>query len=122
MKKLSLLFIIIFCVVAYAGESKENVPINDSVDPVVHEILKCESEFIHEKNWGDCDGSGIKNEKHCQAFGWAQFHKNTFLWMKELAGMPELKWKSKKDQLWLLKWALRNNLGRHWTCYKTIGA
>lgn len=107
MKRLTILFIVIVSIFCYAGESKENIITIDPLERTTCEILKCESNFVHEGKWGKAG-----------EYGWAQFKKGTFNWMKELAGMPMLKWKSQTDQLCLLRWALRNNLGSHWSCYK----
>jgi hypothetical protein len=71
------------------------------------EILLCESGIKHDGVWGD----GGKS------YGVAQFQKATFNDLKEKAGRPELRWKNRADQLWLLDWALRHGYGRYWSCY-----
>ena len=66
-----------------------------------------------ESNWKvDALGDGGK------AFGPAQFWETTFNQFKGEAGMPELKYRDPQDQLTLMAWAVRNNLGYHWTTYK----
>jgi hypothetical protein len=118
MKKLSLLFIIILLVVGYASESKESITVNDPIEQTAYKIILCESGGQHEGVWGDCDKSGIKNGKHCKAYGWAQFHKGTFNYMKKIFDMPNAKRESKVDQWKILNEALKRNLGGNWTCYK----
>lgn len=71
-------------------------------------IIDCESGIRHEGVWGDGGRS----------YGIAQFQYRTFAWMRGLAARPDLKWKNRHDQLWLLDWALRNGYGRYWTCYE----
>ena len=80
---------------------------------IIERILFCESSNRHEGVWGDL------NYKH-HAYGIAQFQRRTFYWMAGLSGMQGLNWKNKEDQIWLLNWALENNLGKHWTCYNKI--
>ncbi len=99
--------LIILLVVGYAGESKENVIEQDKIEQAAYRIILCESGGKHIGCWGAAG-----------EYGWAQFKKKTFEWMKGLAGRPELKWKNKDDQMWLLKWAIKNNLSSHWTCAK----
>jgi hypothetical protein len=70
-------------------------------------ILLCESGVKHEGVWGDGGRS----------YGICQFQYRTFDWMRRSAGRPELRWKNRNDQLWLLDWALRNGHGKYWTCY-----
>ena len=53
----------------------------------------------------------------CTEYGPAQFKEATFLWMKGLAKMEWLEWRNPFDQVVLLDWALRNNLGHHWQTY-----
>lgn len=78
---------------------------------LAHKIIECESKFKHVNNWGDLDYP-------YPAYGIAQFQERTFNWMKGLAKMPDLEWKNREDQIWLLRWALKNGYGNHWyTCY-----
>lgn len=70
-------------------------------------ILLCESGIRHEGIWGD----GGKS------YGIAQFQLATFKDLRQQAGRPDLQWKRRDDQLWLLDWALRHGYGRYWTCY-----
>ena len=74
---------------------------------IVKNITYCESRDIHDRtSWAG-------------AYGRAQFMDYTFKWMKGLAGRPELEWRSEKDQMWLLNWAIRHGYGKHWqTCYR----
>jgi len=73
-------------------------------------IILCESGAIHHNVWGD----GGKS------YGICQFQKRTFYWMAELANKPELRWKRRDDQVWLLDWALRHGYGKYWACYKGV--
>lgn len=70
-------------------------------------IILCESGAMHHNVWGD----GGKS------YGIAQFQYRTFNDLRTQAGRPELRWKSRDDQLWLLDWALRHGYGKYWTCY-----
>jgi len=76
---------------------------------ILAKVIKCESGGRH-----NIYGDGGK------AFGIAQFHKATFLWLAEKSGMEGLKWKDKEAQIFLLKWALANGYANHWTCYKKL--
>lgn len=76
------------------------------------EILTCESGIRHDNIWGD----GGKS------YGIAQFQYATFKDLREKAGRPDLRWKNRADQIWLLDWALRNGYGKYWTCYKKTGS
>lgn len=80
------------------------------LDRLAAKIIMCESSCRHEGVYGD----------HGKAYGIAQFHRPTFNEFKKRAGRPDLKYKSEQDQIWLLKWALRNGLENHWTCYKKV--
>jgi hypothetical protein len=70
-------------------------------------IIECESNGRHRNLWGR-DGE----------YGISQFKHKTFGWLKVLAQKPHLHWKQEKHQVWLLKWALKNGYGHHWTCYE----
>ena len=74
-------------------------------------IIECESTNEHDK-WGDTDYV-------YPAYGIAQFQERTFYWLAGLAE-KELNWKSEQHQRWLLKWAIENNYGYLWTCWKTL--
>jgi hypothetical protein len=77
--------------------------------PMAVKIVACES--AGQANvWGD-DGT---------SFGIAQFQQRTFNSFKKSMGISQLNWKDPIHQLVLLNWALRNNLGHHWTCYRMI--
>lgn len=54
------------------------------------------------------------------AYGIAQFWKDTFEMMKRKSGMYWLDYYSMQDQRTLLVWALEHNLGFHWTCYRKL--
>ena len=112
MKKLILKCLIIIAFGGFAGESGESVLDYDwRVEKEAMQIVMCESGGRHEGLWGDMD-------KPYPAYGIAQFQRRTFEYFKKLAGRPELKWKNKDDQLWLLRWAIKNGHARHWSCYK----
>jgi hypothetical protein len=75
-------------------------------------ILTCESGIRHKGVWGDGG----------ESYGVAQFQRATFRDLQTQAGRPELRWKNRDDQIWLLDWALRHGYGRYWTCYQKGGA
>ena len=103
---------LILLIVCYAQSSGENaLDICWETEYRAKKIVMCESGGRHNGVWGDLD-------KPYPAYGIAQFQKRTFDWMKKLAGRPELEWKNKEDQLWLLRFAIKNNLQHHWTCAK----
>ena len=77
----------------------------------VQSILLCESSGKHENVWGD------KNYKY-PAYGIAQIQERTFYWLSDKAGFKNMKWKNKNDQIKLLMWAVENDYGELWTCYK----
>lgn len=70
-------------------------------------IILCESGARHDGVHGDGGRS----------YGIAQFQLATFRDFRKEAGRPELRWRSRDDQLWLLDWALRNGYGDRWTCF-----
>lgn len=71
-------------------------------------IIACESSGRHDGVWGD----GGKS------YGIVQFQKRTFDYLSARSGIEGLDWKDKNDQLALLSWALDNEHGNNWTCYK----
>lgn len=77
------------------------------IEKLVAGIVECESGGRHDGVWGDGGRS----------YGVAQFMRPTFNELKEKAGLPGLKWKSRDDQLTLLRWAVVNGYGRRWTCF-----
>lgn len=78
-------------------------------EQIVQKIILCESGYKH-----NVRGDGGK------ALGPAQFHKETFRWMKAQAGRTDMQWQNPEHQLWLLKWALKAGYGNHWTCYRQM--
>jgi hypothetical protein len=72
--------------------------------------------------WGDCDKSGIKNGKHCKAFGITQYWRESFYRHAKLANLEHPDWKDTQDQLFLLRWALKTDVkyAREWTGYKAL--
>ena len=70
-------------------------------------IILCESNVKHHGVWGD----GGKS------YGIAQFQYVTFNELRKEAGRPDLHWKDRDDQLWLLDWALRHGYGKYWSCF-----
>lgn len=75
------------------------------ITPQSEKIIECESRW-NENARGKAGEIGI-----------AQFLPKTFYWMSELSGIegsiydPEI-------QVKILNWALENNLGKYWTCFK----
>jgi len=73
----------------------------------------------HQVGWYESrNNHNVKPGDNGLAFGKYQFHKRTFNWVKGLAGMPDLNIAIEKDQEILLKWAIENGYGRHWSCIK----
>lgn len=85
---------------------------DDNIDIMVKKIITCESNG--EMKWGDLS-------LDYPVYGVAQFQLRTFNMMKEKSGNSNLDYYREQDQIWLLRWALLNGLGYHWTCYKTLG-
>lgn len=100
--------IILFLLLSVSSSGEVVLDIDWKIEREVYKIIKCESGCVHGL-WGD------KNKPY-RAYGIAQFQKRTFDWLKKLAGRPELKWKNEKDQLWLLRWAVKNNYSKYWSC------
>ena len=53
-------------------------------------------------------------------YGQYQFKQSTFYWMRGMSGLEHLEWKRPADQEVLARWAMENNLERHWTCYQIV--
>ena len=83
---------------------------NIQIEQTIQKIIICESMGKHNAR-GD---SG-------KSYGPAQFQQKTFNWMKSEAGWTELQWTDPEHQLQLLRWALQNGHGNHWTCFRKIG-
>lgn len=79
-----------------------------TIEKQVMDIIECESRGRHDGVWGD----GGKS------YGIAQFKKDTFGLLAQKSGMKGLRWKNRTDQVRLLRWAVENGHGAHWTCYK----
>lgn len=77
-------------------------------------ILELAEKIIQCESGGNNTKVGRQGE-----IGIAQFKIKTWNWMSDLAGFQGNIY-SGKDQRWLLLWALENNLGSHWACYKKI--
>ena len=74
---------------------------------LLSDIVECESGGRHNV-WGD---KGM-------AYGIAQFWENTFFWLADLAEIKNPDWYNKKQQLYLLDWAIKNGYSYLWTCAK----
>jgi hypothetical protein len=79
-----------------------------SIEAMADKIIECES-----------NGRMIYGDNG-MAYGIAQFWKATFSMMSKQSGMTWLDYYSEDDQRTLLLWALENNLGFHWTCWRSI--
>lgn len=77
------------------------------VERVVAGIINCESGGRHNGLWGDGGRS----------YGVAQFNEQTFYRFAAKSGAPDLDWKSREDQIALLRWAVANGYGPSWSCY-----
>lgn len=78
----------------------------------IRKIIQCESEG-KQNLWGD------KNYIY-PAYGIAQMQNRTFLWLSNISGKKNLKWKNPDHQIILLKWALENGQGNLWTCFRVL--
>lgn len=87
-----------------------------TIEDIVIKVVMCESSGNPDAI-GDCGTSGIKNRTTCLAQGLTQFHSRTFYWMAELAGLEHPEWLDSKDQLFLLRWAIKNKKGNEWSCF-----
>lgn len=76
---------------------------------IISKIIQCESSGRH-----NIYGDGGRS------FGIAQFQKATFYWLAGKSGLKGLKWKDRDDQIKLLTWAVQNNHGHLWSCYKKL--
>ncbi len=83
------------------------------VETIVNKVIKCESPEGKHDVWGD---------KHYiyPAYGILQFQRRTFYWLVSISGKKGLNWKKKDDQIELAKWAIENNQGELWTCYRIL--
>lgn len=82
------------------------------IENIVKKIIQCESEGKHNV-WGD------KNYIY-PAYGILQFQQRTFIWLSNISGKKDMKWKNKDHQIELLKWALQNGQGGLWTCFRIL--
>lgn len=82
------------------------------IKEVVNKVIQCESEGKHNV-WGDL------NLKY-PVYGIAQMQYRTFRWLSNISGKKGMKWKNKDHQIQLLEWALQNDLGELWTCYRIL--
>lgn len=91
----------------------EEVAKEQKVSPRIPEnVVKLESNY-------EIDAVGDKG----LAYSVAQFHEETFNWMKQKAldqGQPffYLEYKNPADQITLLVWAIKNGYGNSWSTYK----
>jgi hypothetical protein len=89
-----------------------------AADPILMtKIMYCESNLKHINVWGDGGN----------AYGIAQFHKDTFYEFAHLAKKEMIKnkmwpanWLNREHQIFLLAWGLDNGYERRWTCYRKI--
>lgn len=84
-------------------------------EPKWKQVIECESKWKHYNE----NGYLLEGDQHLpiKAYGIAQFQKRTFVELKNKAGRPELRIENKDDQIWLLKWAIKNGYGYKWSCY-----
>ena len=52
--------------------------------------------------------------------GILQFQKRTFYWLQTISNKKNLQWKNKNHQIELFNWAIQNNQGDLWSCYKYL--
>lgn len=74
---------------------------------ILERIIRLESGGRHEGIWGADGERGV-----------LQFKRATFEFLKDKAGMPDLKWERQIDQIILCNYAIRNGYAeKHWTTY-----
>lgn len=79
----------------------------EKIERILNKLIQCES-------GGNANAIGDNG----LAFGILQYHKETFDLFKKSADMEWLEYENPEHQIILTRWALKNNLGHHWTCYK----
>lgn len=98
------------------------------VKPIVYRTIQeyekyeaSEASMAMVDNIIECESNGkMVYGDNGMAYGVAQFWQSTFNMMKDLSGMYWLDYYSEDSQRTLLLWALDNNYGSHWTCYKQL--
>lgn len=78
----------------------------------IDDVINCESGGKHDV-WGDLDYK-------YPAFGKLQFQRRTFNWLSDKSNNTDLHWKNSNDQIFLFNWAMENNYGHLWTCYRKL--
>lgn len=89
-------------------EATEEINKEQETLEILENIIKAESGGKHEGVWGD-EG---------KSYGIVQFSKNTFEFLSEKSGIENLEWKNEYDQIVLLRWAIMNDFGSHWSTYE----
>jgi len=56
------------------------------------------------------------------AYSYAQFHRETFEWMRGESGMTDLEYDSGRDQLRLMAWGFSQGYQNHWVCWTKLFA
>lgn len=96
------------------GTGEEQVsttsPIAGHIDGLADRIIECES---NGRNVEIIDTNGEWSR------GIAQFQDKTWDWMSHEAGVVGSSTEPEKARA-VLVWALQNDLGRHWTCFRMI--
>lgn len=87
--------------------------VNKENKEIIERILFCESSNRHYLK----DGRVIRGK--LDEIGIAQYRPKTWKWFNELRG-TNLDIFNKAHQIEMLNWALENNLGKHWVCYRKI--
>jgi len=98
------------------------------VKPIVYRTIQeyekyeaSEASMAMVDNIIECESNGkMVYGDNGMAYGVAQFWQSTLNMMKDLSGMYWLDYYSEDSQRTLLLWALDNNYGSHWTCYKQL--
>lgn len=90
------------------------IPAPLKLDILASRVTECESGQDHYicENGGYCDDG--------MAYGKWQFWEDTFYWFAEMAGFEGLDWKNVSHQDLVGYWALDNNYGNHWTCFRNL--
>lgn len=83
----------------------------EKIKVIANKVMGCESPDGEHDHWGDL------NYKY-KAYGILQFQQRTFIWLSNLSGKKNMKWKNKNHQIQLFEWAVKNNYGYLWTCYR----
>jgi hypothetical protein len=79
---------------------------------LITKVMMCES-------GGNPNAVNNNEPNNIQSFGIMQFQKPSFDYMSSKMG-EQLDFYSYHDQIKLASWAISNNMGRNWSCYRKV--